>query len=45
MRYMKWVGPDRPQMTTYYDAEEIRFACQITKEKIKAHKYLILIAS
>ena len=37
------VQPDRPQMTTYYDAEEIRIACQTTKAKIKAHKYLILI--
>jgi hypothetical protein len=32
-------------MTTYYDAEEIRFAFQITTTKIKAHKYLILTAS
>jgi hypothetical protein len=44
---MKWVEPDRPQMTTYsyYDAEEIRFSCKITRAEIKAHKYLILIAS
>ena len=29
--------PDRPQTTTKYDAEKMRFACRVTKTRIQAH--------
>ena len=39
------VQPDRPQMTIWYGAEEMRFACRVTKARIQTHTpaYLITI--
>jgi hypothetical protein len=38
------VEVERPQMTVRYDAEKVRFACRVTKTRMRTHsRYLVLI--